>query len=303
MAPLPPTVLVAEDEHSLIETLSRAIGRAGCVCDVAEDGEVAIRLLTQRRYDLLWLDQCMPKASGTAVLETARSLGLRTPAILCSGHATYGDQRRASDLGTVLYVPKPFSMEDVPDIVRAAIAADDSLVRRAIREVLALHPSATDSRDACLGILLRLMLTHIDLSRCAVIADAIRRIAAKEVSPIEHARRTLASVADAPAPSRLTALLTLVDTLKMDDAGDLARAAGIPEPDVRRALHTAPGIDIRHWVRLSRVRWTLRFMRQGMKVYAAGDDAGFPGGGSQVTRDFVATISLHPHECAGLLQL
>ena len=74
MAPHSPTVLLAEDERLVNEPLARAIGRAGCACDVAEDGEVAIRLLTQRRYDLLWLDQCRANGEGPGrrVLELQR---------------------------------------------------------------------------------------------------------------------------------------------------------------------------------------------------------------------------------------
>lgn len=291
-------VLLAEDERDVREMLAAALVRAGCRCDAAEDGETAIRLLTQHAYDLLWLDHSMPRATGTHVLEVARQLGLQTPAVLCSAKATWDDRRHASDLGAVLNVPKPFYLDEVPLILEAAVGYTVTPVQRATRELRVLDRDRRGTHDACVGVLLRLLVADIDLLRCATIAAQIKALANGALpSPIEHTLRTLAALHDPAAPSTLTKLLTLIDELGVDTVDALARAAGTSETEARRALHTGPGVDIRHWVRLRRVRWTLRFMRQGMKVSSAGADAGFPGGGSQITRDFFATIGIPPVRC------
>lgn len=293
-------VLLAEDERDVRKMLAAALVRADCRCDAAEDGEAAIRLLTQHTYDLLWLDHIMPKATGTHVLEVARQLGLQMPAVLCSAKATWNDRRLANDLGAVLCVQKPFYLDEVPLILEAAVGYIVTPAQRATRELRVLDRARRGTHDACVGVLLRLLVADIGLLPCATVAAQIRALANGTLPyPVDHTLRTLAALDDLPAQSTLTKLLTLIDEIGLDTVEALAKAAGMPEAEVRRTLHTAPGVDIRHWVRLRRVRWTLRFMREGMKVSSAGADAGFASEG-QIARDFHEVLTLTPASCLRL---
>jgi CheY-like chemotaxis protein len=66
------SVLVADDEASLRSTLSTILESAGHRVVEAEDGQVALRLLNERAFDLVVLDLYMPKLDGMEVLRRIR---------------------------------------------------------------------------------------------------------------------------------------------------------------------------------------------------------------------------------------
>lgn len=61
--------LVVEDDRITREVMVSLLEAEGCSVDQAEDGEVATRMLTRGRYDVVLLDIMLPKMSGTEVME------------------------------------------------------------------------------------------------------------------------------------------------------------------------------------------------------------------------------------------
>ena len=73
------TVLVADDDHALRETVVEILGLAGYDVLQAADGEEALAVLSQESVDVLLLDLQMPGMDGIAVLE---ALGPPPPKVL-----------------------------------------------------------------------------------------------------------------------------------------------------------------------------------------------------------------------------
>ncbi len=61
--------LVCEDDATIRRMITTMLERENFVVDAAEDGEAAIRMIEQRRYQLLVIDLMMPKVSGYAVID------------------------------------------------------------------------------------------------------------------------------------------------------------------------------------------------------------------------------------------
>lgn len=61
--------LVVEDDAVTREALVAALEAEGCSVEVAVDGEIAMGLLTCRRFDVVLLDLILPKISGTDIME------------------------------------------------------------------------------------------------------------------------------------------------------------------------------------------------------------------------------------------
>ncbi|MBI4615747.1 MAG: response regulator [Planctomycetes bacterium] len=62
-----PWALVIDDDPALLALVARAMRGEGFVCETAEDGEVATKKLSARRYDVVVVDLRMPKLHGHAV--------------------------------------------------------------------------------------------------------------------------------------------------------------------------------------------------------------------------------------------
>ncbi len=82
------TILLAEDENNVRETIKEALEEYGYTVFVARDGEEAMTLLNEKsgEFKLMILDVVMPKEGGKEVYEKAKGLGFRGDVIFISGY-------------------------------------------------------------------------------------------------------------------------------------------------------------------------------------------------------------------------
>jgi putative nucleotidyltransferase with HDIG domain len=106
-------ILVVDDEAVVREILVRKLTHLGYDCDVAEDGEAALRILSNRTYDLLVSDVMMPRMGGVALLKEARRLCPDIAVILVTSVVDLETAVDALKEGAYDYVTKPFSLEEV----------------------------------------------------------------------------------------------------------------------------------------------------------------------------------------------
>jgi len=100
-----PTAIIAEDEatlrHQLVEQLGQLWPELNVVAEAA-DGIAALRLLSEHRPDILFLDIQMPGATG---LEVARQVGSRSRVVFVTAYDEHAVA--AFEQGAVDYVLKP----------------------------------------------------------------------------------------------------------------------------------------------------------------------------------------------------
>lgn len=89
MAEAPPRVLVVDDDPDVALLVKTVLERrAGCVVDVAEDGNTAIARMTQTRPDVLVTDIEMPGLSGLELLAELRRTEPSIPVIVMTAHVS-----------------------------------------------------------------------------------------------------------------------------------------------------------------------------------------------------------------------
>jgi two-component system alkaline phosphatase synthesis response regulator PhoP len=122
------SVLVAEDEQYIAESLSFLMEKAGLGVRVAYDGPSAIDAARHAMPDLVLLDLMIPGCDGFEVLSHLRALpgggGLRVLILTAKGREV--DRRKAADLGVDDYMTKPFSTREVVQRVQALLDAERS---------------------------------------------------------------------------------------------------------------------------------------------------------------------------------
>ena len=117
------TILVVDDEPSIVDVLRYNLEKANFSVLVARDGEQAIQLANARQPDLIVLDLMLPGIDG---LEVCRSLRKEDniPIIMLTARDEEIDRVVGLELGADDYVVKPFS-------TRELIARIKSVLRRA----------------------------------------------------------------------------------------------------------------------------------------------------------------------------
>jgi excisionase family DNA binding protein len=115
-----PRVLVADDESSIRELLSKTLALAEYEVETAPDGRAALDRLRLGRYDLLIADLKMPGLDGLTLIREARRLKADLPVIIITGFSTESSAIEAVNLGVSGYLTKPFR---VPQVLAAAARA------------------------------------------------------------------------------------------------------------------------------------------------------------------------------------
>lgn len=115
-------ILVVDDDAEVRETvvcLLRGVGFEG-VIETAIDGEKAVTLLENRRFDLVVCDLSMPRLSGLGVLNYMRGERRlrRTPFLMITADSTPHDIRNAARAGASDFVVKPFDAEVLLERIR-----------------------------------------------------------------------------------------------------------------------------------------------------------------------------------------
>ena len=104
------TILIIEDDISIARLIKTYVSFAGYEAAIAPDGELALVMLGEEKYNLVILDLMLPHVDGEMVLETIKKL--RLPVIVVSAKSSLVDRVRLLRAGADDYITKPFgSME------------------------------------------------------------------------------------------------------------------------------------------------------------------------------------------------
>src|SRR5579871_2242115 len=106
-------VLLVDDEPALARVFARALVAAGFTVDVAGDGVDGLNQLLAGSYDVLVSDVCMPRMSGLRLLDAIRKARPDIPVVLMTARLDPQTYERARELGTVRYLLKPFTLEQL----------------------------------------------------------------------------------------------------------------------------------------------------------------------------------------------
>ena len=122
-----PTILVADDEPSILLSLQVLLQKAGFVVRVARDGEEAILALEESTPSLILLDAMMPKRDGFDVCQTIRANPAYKdlPIIMLTAKSRDVEREKGMALGATDYITKPFSTRDLVSTVRKYLEVDE----------------------------------------------------------------------------------------------------------------------------------------------------------------------------------
>ncbi|MBH1992829.1 MAG: response regulator [Sphingomonadaceae bacterium] len=116
------TVLLVEDEDMVRAVAERALVRQGYKVLTANDGEQGLEVLAgDIAIDLLISDVVMPNMDGPSMVARARQSHPDLPVLFMSGYAEE-QLRNSIDLANVAFLPKPFSVNQLAEAARDALA-------------------------------------------------------------------------------------------------------------------------------------------------------------------------------------
>jgi putative nucleotidyltransferase with HDIG domain len=116
-------VLVVDDNASLLRFLVSAFSAHGCVVKQAGAAAQALEALGEQSFDLVVSDVTMPGLSGLDLLRAVKNHHPGTPVVLITGNPSVTSAVVALRNGAYDYLPKPFSIREIQDLL-ARVRAD-----------------------------------------------------------------------------------------------------------------------------------------------------------------------------------
>jgi two-component system nitrogen regulation response regulator NtrX len=107
------TVLVVDDEESIIQSLDGILLDEGFEVISAESGVVALEKIDEVMPDLILLDIWMPDMDGIETLIKIKETHPHLQVVMMSGHGTIETAVKATKLGAYDFIEKPLSLEKV----------------------------------------------------------------------------------------------------------------------------------------------------------------------------------------------
>ncbi|WP_125713767.1 response regulator transcription factor [Companilactobacillus kedongensis] len=122
-------ILIVDDEPSILELIEYNLQDQGYEVKRAINGKMALEMANSEHFDLILLDQMLPKLSGIRVLKKMRAIGNLTPVIFLT--AVDNEDSKVDGLisGADDYITKPFSIKEllarVEVVIRRTSKDDD----------------------------------------------------------------------------------------------------------------------------------------------------------------------------------
>ena len=120
MRPMSRTILVVDDEPTILEALAYNLERDGYAVITAADGAQALAAFRRDAPDLIILDLMLPELSGTEVCRIIRRES-QVPILMLTARDSEIDKVVGLELGADDYVTKPFSLPELQARVRALL--------------------------------------------------------------------------------------------------------------------------------------------------------------------------------------
>lgn len=112
------TILIVDDEKTIVDMLVYNLQKEGYNTLEAGDGEEAVNIALGQKPDLVLLDIMLPKMDGLAVCKRIRQ-SLNIPILMISAKDEEIDKILGLELGADDYITKPFSVRELMARVKA----------------------------------------------------------------------------------------------------------------------------------------------------------------------------------------
>lgn len=114
-------VLIVDDDEVVRLSHLRSLKNACCDIEAVGDGEDALRVMEQQRFDVVLLDLRMPGMDGMSVLRAIKQKWPESEVVVITGYPTIETAKEAVRLGAYDYLAKPVGPVEVINATDGAI--------------------------------------------------------------------------------------------------------------------------------------------------------------------------------------
>ena len=125
-------LLIVDDDYAIRSFLEEALKDAGYNIEKADNGLAALKILENKKIDLIISDLKMPEIDGLQLLSKVKEKHQDTGLLLMSAYGTVEDAVQAMKIGAFDFVTKPFSITEIETRVKRFFEFHDLKTERGI---------------------------------------------------------------------------------------------------------------------------------------------------------------------------
>jgi len=118
-------ILLVEDQFINQKLMKNVLEKGGYEVIPASDGESALKLLSENKYDIILMDIQMPELNGYEVAKKFREMekisGEYTPILAMTANSLAGDREKSLESGMDDYIAKPLNMVEINARIEALL--------------------------------------------------------------------------------------------------------------------------------------------------------------------------------------
>ena len=111
-------VLVVDDNTLNLKVAKKALEPYTSNVELVESGFICLERLEENDYDLILLDDMMPKMSGKETLVKIKQMGVKTPIVALTANAISGEREKYINLGFNEYLSKPIDKRELERVLK-----------------------------------------------------------------------------------------------------------------------------------------------------------------------------------------
>ncbi|MCF8093938.1 MAG: sigma-54-dependent Fis family transcriptional regulator, partial [Desulfobacteraceae bacterium] len=123
-----PTILIVDDEESILKSLSGILMDEGFETITATNGYEALQRIEEQAPDLVLLDIWMPGLDGIDTLKEIKNQHPHVQVVMITGHGTIETAVNATKMGAYDFIEKPLNID------RVIVAINNALNFRRLEE-------------------------------------------------------------------------------------------------------------------------------------------------------------------------
>lgn len=116
-------LLVIDDEPIVGKRLKQAFMKMGIEVETFTDPIEAMNAIKQKSFDIVVTDLKMEGMDGMTILERVQRLNPKAKVIIITGYAQVDTASEAFRKGVFDFIPKPFRLEELKNVIARALAA------------------------------------------------------------------------------------------------------------------------------------------------------------------------------------
>jgi len=117
-----PRILVVDDEPGICQSCVKILSKEGRNVEYAFNGYDALKMMKEKAFDLVITDLKMSSMGGMEVLRRVKESYPDSQIVVITGYATVSSAVEVMKMGAYDYLPKPFTPEELRNVVRRALA-------------------------------------------------------------------------------------------------------------------------------------------------------------------------------------